>query len=227
MISEIEDLYSMENVEVAFNQQNLIELLLQSPRVDYEYRKLRKRSSLDPVKTNEVYFLSTGAIVTTHEEFPVGIKKDGEFIGLDTIILQSDSTYHYHTLVECEVIVFRKEDVLMELFSHQEGWLFLVLEMQKQNRLLINRSLSMRGNSISILSATFLELASRFGMKHNDAYILPRYFSKKFIAEYSGLSTSSVTKTEVILKKEGFIEFSDKVYVVHLNKYHYLETLFS
>ncbi|MBC1286732.1 Crp/Fnr family transcriptional regulator [Listeria booriae] len=227
MISEIEDLYSIENVESEFNQQSLIKLLTQSSRVTYEYRKLRKRTLIDPILTNEIYFLTSGAIIATNEDFPTSVKKTDEFIGLDTIILQSESTISYRTIVECEVIVFQKEEVLMELFSQQEGWLFLILEMQQQNRLLMNRCFSMRGNSISRLSATFYELATRFGTKQGDVYILPKYFNKKFIAEYSGLSTSSVTKTEVVLKKEGLIEFSDKVYIVSLDRYNQLQNLFT
>lgn len=218
MVSEIKELYSNKNVEKSFSQENLIKMLIHSPRVKNEYRKIKKKQTIVPVKNNEIYFLTSGLIVSQYEDQPINLKSANQFIGLDTIILQEDQMYNYQALVDSEVIVFETKEVLMELFSQQEGWLFLTLEMQKQIKLLTDKYLIMQKNSFARLTTTFFELALRFGVKQKDAYILPEYFSKKFIADYSGLSPSSVKKIEVLLREEGIIKFIDKRYVVYLEK---------
>ncbi|WP_244169934.1 MULTISPECIES: Crp/Fnr family transcriptional regulator [Listeria] len=219
MSSEIKEFYSNETVELEFSHENLIELLIHSPRVSCEYRKLRKRNIVNPIANNEVYFLSSGIMVLTKTDFPINIRKASEFVGLERIILQEDGISEYRAIVDCEVIVFQVGEVLMELFSHQEGWLFLAVEMQKQIKFLTNRYLLMQEDSFSRLKATFFDLASRFGTKQDETYILPKQFNKKFIAEYAGLSPSSVKNVEVSLKSEGFIEIADKFYIVNLEKY--------
>ncbi|WP_179946385.1 MULTISPECIES: Crp/Fnr family transcriptional regulator [Listeria] len=219
MLTEIKELYSNDAVESNFNQQNLMKLLIQSPQVKHEYRKMKKNHVINPIKSNEIYFLTSGIIVSQHQDFPISLQQTNEFIGLDTIILQGDYVDNYRPIIDCEVIVFQKSEVLLELLSHQEGWLFLALEMQKQNNVLTNRYLLMNENSFSRLSATFFELASKFGVKQDDAYILPKYFSKKFISEYAGLSPSSLKKMESLLKEEGIVDFVDKIYIVYLERY--------
>ncbi|MBC1975631.1 Crp/Fnr family transcriptional regulator [Listeria booriae] len=207
MYLELEELYNMKTIQSKFNEELLLEQLLDSPHITSQITKIKKGNyfSKDQASQDNVYFLIKGIAGLHYNERLVVIADQKDFIGLDDLLTKEAPTYNVEALEECEVIIFNRHEIMDFLFSTQEGWLYLYLNEKKHHETLIEKIQFLREKGIDRLANTYCDLATRFGEPTKDGSTLPKCFNLRRLAEIANISSNSVASFNEILKERGLI----------------------
>ncbi|WP_185386514.1 Crp/Fnr family transcriptional regulator [Listeria booriae] len=197
----------MKTIKSNFNEETLLEQLLENPHVSSQITKIRKgiHFSTELTSKNNVYFLIKGIAGIRYSERLVVIADQKSFIGLDDLLAKKAPIYTIEALEECEVIVFDCYEIMDFIFSMQEGWLYLYLNEKKHQETLVEKVQFLHEKGINRLTHTYYDLANRFGEPTTDGRILPKCFNLKRLAEIANISPNSVASFNEILKERDII----------------------
>ncbi|MBC2168248.1 Crp/Fnr family transcriptional regulator [Listeria booriae] len=207
MYLELEELYNMKIIQSKFNEEILLEQLLNNPHVTSQIAKIKKGTHFptDSVSQDNVYFLKKGIAGLHYNERLVVIADQKDFIGLDDLLAKEAPKYTIEVLEECEVIVFERHEIMDFIFSMQEGWLYLYLNEKKHHEILIEKVKFLRERGIDRLAHTYYDLANRFGEPTKDGKIIPKCFNLRRLAEIANISANSVASFNEVLKERGLL----------------------
>lgn len=214
------ELYNREEIESLFNESRLISLLMNKYQLKPKEKTMNKSQILveEGRENEQVYYIKRGIVGFTQDENIFGFEKEGHFLGLETFLFNDVQPYTIVAMEKMEVFIFVKEDIMDILMGLQEGWLYLYLLNQAEQKRVQKSCLHLHLKGSSRSKKMLIDLAKNFGTIEGQAIVLPGCFSKKTVISYFGLSFNTGKTLLEKLQREGFLLPSSKEKQFRINK---------
>ncbi|AQY49732.1 cAMP-binding domain-containing protein [Listeria weihenstephanensis FSL R9-0317] len=211
MESPFMDLYGKETVKKNFSYSEFLKILLASG-VPFVKQEIPNHQILliENEPNKDVYFVEDGVILLNSNRNVVRIVGSKQIIGLNGDALVDESFYTATAISKVTAYIFSKKEVLQTLMSMQEGWLYIYLNNQENEKIMNRRYVLMRQNGEERLRDALNELAENYGISKGDYIYIPKIFTRKIIASYTNLSVKSLARIMKVLIEEGFLVYDSK-----------------
>lgn len=185
---------------------------LSSERKAHHFKK-KEVIYMEGDEPNGIVFITKGKIKTykTNEdgkEFITGLHKEGEFIGYNDLIENTEYKESAEALEDSEVSVIPKQDFFSLLYSNRDVAAKFIKLLTNDLQEKEERLLNLAYNSVrKRVADALLTLQSRY-MKGSEP--LPFSVSREDLASMVGTATESVIRTLSDFKEEKLIDIRDK-----------------
>lgn len=214
------ELYNREEIERLFSESRLISLLMNKYQLTPIEKTMNKNQVLveEGEENEQVYFIKRGIVAFTQDENIFGFEKEEHFLGLETFLFNDIQPYTIVAMEKVEVLLFVKEEIMDILMGLQEGWLYLYLLNQAEQKRVQKSCLHLHLKGSNRSKKMLIDLAKNFGQLDGEAIVLPSCFSKKTVISYFGLSFNTGKTLLEKLQREGFLLQSNKAKQFRINK---------
>lgn len=215
MESPIMDLYGKDIVKEIFSYTNFLKVLLTSG-ILFSKKEIPNHKTLvvENEQNRDVYFVEEGIVLLNSNKSVVRIMGPKQIIGLNGDALLDESFYTATAISKVTAYVFSKKEVLQTLMSMQEGWLYIYLNNQRNEKFMNDRYELMRQSGERRLRDVLSELANNYGVPKDDYIYIPKIFTRKIIANYTNLSVKSLARIMKTLAEEDFLIYDSKQLVM-------------
>ncbi|KGL45583.1 hypothetical protein BMT55_12820 [Listeria newyorkensis] len=205
-MQSIIDLYDKKEIAELYNEQSLLNQLLQNP--DIQKKKIlikNKKIMISEEKKNKVYFILDGMIQANDKEKILYFRGKNHFIGLETMLFNGKTPLTMYSLGDGEVMEFEKLEIIQYIMSQQEGWFYLYMINQDLIELLMRNYKAFLLRPYQRCKLVLLDLAHEYDDKKQDYLVLPKQFTFLHLAEYLGISVVTIRRIFEKLMDEQFI----------------------
>ncbi|MBC1887957.1 Crp/Fnr family transcriptional regulator [Listeria booriae] len=182
-----------KKIVTSLNKKILFQKLMIDSNVRPKIIKCVAKSILNDMRCfkNHVFYVKTGFIVAKQNDKTVHFYSEGDYLDLSYILINEPFPYICETLQACELIAFKKSEVLNLVVGMGEEWFFLE-QMEQKNleniyypTFLIQSIAADKDMDVALkyLSGNYAELKDGY-------YEFPKGFRKQDLYQYLNISNN-------------------------------------
>ncbi|MBC1574600.1 Crp/Fnr family transcriptional regulator [Listeria booriae] len=182
-----------QKLETSLNRQKLFQKLMIDSNVRPKIMKCVAKSILNdiPYFKNHIFYVKKGFIAAKQNGKTIHFYREGDYLDLSYILIDEAYPFVCETLQTCELIVFKKAEVLNMVIGMGEEWFFLEqMEQKNLENIYYPTFLVQSIAADKDMDAALKYLSGNYAELKDGYYEFPKGFRKQDLYQYLNISNN-------------------------------------